>query len=286
MFTHWTIFRLHLPFRLKLKESVVEEICSHTSTPKVRKQKCVTHIINANIYLLNAVGCTFKVIITYVQISWTLVIIFKAKLTYPYFPSITHTDSWIHVIISPNAANNLLIITQVPFAVYSNYTYPMGTKRKLTVNFSGPRSSGRLSELQQPFHTAGVFFYVHGGSVRGACQDVQYFILPFQLRLCLEGKVLQLHQHLRTHIHNQMSARLWRIYTRASSEQEQLRSKTQIKEDWILKTHRKLSSCSGPYVERCEDGVSELEQMCDSEITTDKTENFIDFIFSLTFDYE
>lgn len=52
------------------------------------------------------------------------------------------------------------------------------------------------SALQQSFHAAGVFLYVHGGLVSGAGQDVQNFILPFQLCLCLQGKVLQLHQHL------------------------------------------------------------------------------------------
>lgn len=62
------------------------------------------------------------------------------------------------------------------------------------------RVSGVLSELQQPLHAAGVLLYVHGGSVGGAGQDVQNLILSFQLCLCLQGQVLQLHQHLQTHI--------------------------------------------------------------------------------------
>lgn len=60
-------------------------------------------------------------------------------------------------------------------------------------------ASAGLSELQQSLHAAGVLVYVHGGSVSGAGQDVQHFILSFQLCLCLQGKVLQLHQHLQTH---------------------------------------------------------------------------------------
>lgn len=53
-----------------------------------------------------------------------------------------------------------------------------------------------LSELQQSLHAAGVLPYLHGGSVSGAGQHVQNLILPFQLRFCLQGQVLQLQQHL------------------------------------------------------------------------------------------
>lgn len=50
--------------------------------------------------------------------------------------------------------------------------------------------------LQQPLHAAGVLLDVHGGSVGGARQDVQSLILPLQLRLGLQGEVLELHEHL------------------------------------------------------------------------------------------
>lgn len=55
-----------------------------------------------------------------------------------------------------------------------------------------------LSELQQFLHAAGVLPYLHGGSVSGAGQDIQNLVLPFQLRFCLQGQVLQLQQHLQT----------------------------------------------------------------------------------------
>lgn len=55
------------------------------------------------------------------------------------------------------------------------------------------------SELQQSLHAAGVLLYVHGGPVSGARQHVQDFVLPFQLGFCLQGEILQLHQHLQTH---------------------------------------------------------------------------------------
>lgn len=96
-------------------------------------------------------------------------------------------------------------------AVLSNCTNPTRTVRELTGLFSTriqwPRASAGASELQQFFHTAGVLLYVHGGSVCGAGQHVQDFILSFQFRLCLQGKVLQLHQHLHRDTHNQIS--LW-----------------------------------------------------------------------------
>lgn len=145
-----------------------------------------------------------------------------------------------------------------PRAVLSNVN-PVRTKRSLlNISRERPHSSRGLSELQQPFHTAGVFLYMRGGSVCGACQDVQNFILPFQLSLRLQGKAFQLHQHLRTHICNQISKNIHlRVQTHSSnctknpSEHEQLRSKTQIKE----KTCRKPSSCRVEHVDHMCRGV-------------------------------
>ena len=95
-------------------------------------------------------------------------------------------------------------------SVFSSCTNPIRTRRRLTEHFSWWSWWPHESQLQQSFHTAGVLIYVHCGSVRGAGQDVQNFILPFQLCLCFQSQVLQLHQHLHTHTHAPISTLSWR----------------------------------------------------------------------------
>lgn len=97
---------------------------------------------------------------------------------------------------------------QVPRALFQSlhYTNPLSLIIKLMVHYSGriqrlPCVPG--AELQQSLHAAGVLLYVHGGSISGAGQDVQNFILSFQLCLSLQGEVLQLHQHLQKHTYTQ-----------------------------------------------------------------------------------
>lgn len=56
--------------------------------------------------------------------------------------------------------------------------------------------SGQFRGSQQLSHAASVFVDVRGGVVGGAGDGVERFVLSLQLRLGLQGQVLQLHQHL------------------------------------------------------------------------------------------
>lgn len=137
-----------------------------------------------------------------------------------------------------------------------------------------PHVSAGLSELQQPFHAAGVLIYVHGGSVSGASQVVQNIILPFQLCLCLQGEVLQLHQHLHTHTHNPIFTPLWRHthsvfkllhtspqWTWTTEAQDTNKRRLNLQN---IGEQLQGGTC-GPYVEMCKDEVSELESECVGE---------------------
>lgn len=78
------------------------------------------------------------------------------------------------------------------------YMIPMSLISGPTVHFAARTCRLRCFRpaLQEPLHAAGVLLYVHGGSVGGAGQDIQSLIVPLQLRLGLQGEVLELHQHL------------------------------------------------------------------------------------------
>lgn len=105
-------------------------------------------------------------------------------------------------IIRANAAETLQTrIMQVPTVVLQSWHNidPVRPLCILTVSEGrGDSAPVALSELQQSLHAAGVLSYLHGGSVSGAGQNIQNLILPFQLRFCFQGQVLQLQQHLQT----------------------------------------------------------------------------------------
>lgn len=172
-----------------------------------------------------------------------------------------------------NIVNYCWLLCKSVMLYSSLYTIPIPWGRYVSLRCISQEGHGGLfvsavlSELQQSLHAAGVLLYVHGGSVSGAGQVVQNFILSFQLCLCLQGKVLQLHQHLQTHI--QLNT-----YTHSFFSEYLCSSPQWATEDWDLNrlntgTNRKLVSSFagwtiwyGPYVERCIDGVQESESKC------------------------
>lgn len=117
-----------------------------------------------------------------------------------------NVNPYDYTIIPSNATKTpmkRLESVQIPSAVFQcSHTVPVpwgqwGSLQCISQEGHGDRiMSAGLSELQQSLHAAGVLLYAHGGSVSGAGQHVQNFILSFQLRLCLQGEALQLHQHL------------------------------------------------------------------------------------------